>query len=141
VDLEAQESNDMSKKYELQAKRPFERFFTEWCSTDDDEILQRNIKTIESYGYQWRLREEAEVKIGDVYLNKCEDNVCRVFIVTSINNKLVYGKCENNGKLDRVCFPKLQVRDDTEHYERIGSLNIDELIAEKLAELKGADNE
>ena len=133
----------MCAKYELQAKRPSDRFFTEWCSTDDYEIVKRGIKAIESYGYLWRLKGEAEVKIGDIYLNKYagEENPCRVFIVTSLNNKNVCGKCENNGKLERVHFSRLHVRDDTEHYIKIGSLNVDSIIAEKLAELRGAYNE
>ena len=47
----------MCKKYRLQAKRPFEKEFTNWCSTDDGEVIKRNIEVIESYGYQWRLTE------------------------------------------------------------------------------------
>ena len=47
----------MCKKYKLQAKRPHEIEYSEWCSTDDLEAVERNIKTIESYGYQWQLTE------------------------------------------------------------------------------------
>ena len=45
----------MCKKYRLQAKRPYEAEFTEWCSTDDGEIIRNNIEVIESYGYLWQL--------------------------------------------------------------------------------------
>lgn len=47
----------MVKKYNLKAKRPHETVFTEWCSTDNYEAVERNIKTIENYGYQWLLTE------------------------------------------------------------------------------------
>ena len=50
----------MCKKYKLQAKRPHEEAFTDWCSTDNGEAIKRNIKAIESYGYQWRLTKGAE---------------------------------------------------------------------------------
>jgi hypothetical protein len=83
------------------------------------------------------------MKTGEIYLNKyaSEENPCRVFIVTSVDTKLVYGKCENNGKLDRIYFPVSHVKDDTEHFVKIGYLDYNEIIADKLAELKGADNE
>ena len=45
----------MCKKYILKAKRPYEEHFTEWCSTDDRETVERNINVIESYGYLWQL--------------------------------------------------------------------------------------
>ena len=45
----------MCKKYKLQAKRPYEKEFTDWCSTDDYEAVKRNIEVIESYGYKWKL--------------------------------------------------------------------------------------
>jgi hypothetical protein len=60
VDLEAQEGENMCKTFNLQAKRPHEKEFTDWCATDDYEVVKRNIKIIESYGYQWRLRTGAE---------------------------------------------------------------------------------
>lgn len=147
VDLEAREGDNMCKKYILQAKRPCEKEFTEWCNTDDYETIERNIKVIESYGYLWRVKglkgETEQMKSGDVYLNRYagENDPSRVFMVTSLNNKWVYGKCVNNGKLDRVYFRKANVRNDTEHYIRIGSIDVDGLIAEKLTELRGADNE
>ena len=47
----------MCKKYRLQAKRPHEIIFTDWCSTDDYEAIKRNIKTIEGLGWQWELKE------------------------------------------------------------------------------------
>ena len=47
--------DNVCKKYKLQAKRPCETEFTEWCSTDDGEAVKRNIETIEGYGYQWQL--------------------------------------------------------------------------------------
>ena len=50
----------MCKKYKLQAKRPHEKVFTEWCSTDDYEAIKRNIKTIEGLGWQWELTEGAD---------------------------------------------------------------------------------
>lgn len=46
----------MCKRYKLQAKRPHQKEFTDWCSTYDYEVIKRNIKVIESYGYQWKLR-------------------------------------------------------------------------------------
>ena len=61
VASEAQEGNNMCKKYRLQVKRPHEKHFTEWCSTDDYKTIKRNIKTIEGYGYIWKLtKEESE---------------------------------------------------------------------------------
>lgn len=45
----------MCKKYKLEAKRACETVFTDWCSTDDGEIVKRNIKTIEILGWQWRV--------------------------------------------------------------------------------------
>ena len=47
----------VQKKYCLQAKRPNEEVFTDWCQTDNPEVVKRNIKIIESYGYQWKLRK------------------------------------------------------------------------------------
>ena len=47
----------MCKKYTLKAKRPDEKLYADWCVTDDYEIVKRNIKTIERYGYQWQLKE------------------------------------------------------------------------------------
>jgi ribosome-binding protein aMBF1 (putative translation factor) len=44
-------------KYKLQAKRPHELVFTNWCSTDDYEAVKRNIAVIEGYGWQWQLEE------------------------------------------------------------------------------------
>lgn len=48
----------MINRYKLQAKRPHEDVFTEWCSTDNYEAVVRNIKVIESYGWEWQLKEE-----------------------------------------------------------------------------------
>lgn len=78
------------------------------------------------------------MKVGEIYLNKyaSEENPCRVFIVTSFDKKFVYGKCEQNGKLDRVYFPISHIKNDTEHFVKIGFLNYDKIIADKLAELK-----
>ena len=83
------------------------------------------------------------MKAGEIYLNKyaSKENPCRVFIVTSCNKNFVYGKCEYNGKLDRVYFPASHIQNDPEHYVKIGYLNYDEVVADRLAELKGADNE
>lgn len=47
-------------RYMLQAKRPHEKFFTEWCQTDNYEVIERNIKIIESYGWEWRLNGDQE---------------------------------------------------------------------------------
>ena len=47
----------MINKYRLQAKRPHEDVFTEWCSTDNFDVVERNTKVIESYGWQWQLKE------------------------------------------------------------------------------------
>ena len=83
------------------------------------------------------------MRAGEIYLNKNagENNPCRVFIVTSINSDFVFGKCESNGKLDRVYFPISHIKNDTEHFVKIGYLNYDSVIADKLAELKGATDE
>lgn len=59
MDLEALGGDDMNrKKYDLRAKRPHEKVFTDWCKTDDYEVVKRHIKIIEGYGYQWELKEE-----------------------------------------------------------------------------------
>ena len=50
----------MCKKYKLQAKRPWQAYFTDWTATDDYEVIKRNIKTIESMGYEWQLAEGAD---------------------------------------------------------------------------------
>ena len=50
----------MCKKYKLQAKRPWQEEFTNWCDTDDLEAIERNIKTIESYGYEWQLTRKVQ---------------------------------------------------------------------------------
>jgi hypothetical protein len=42
----------------LQAKRPHEKVFTEWCSSNDYDTIQRNIKIIENYGWLWNLKED-----------------------------------------------------------------------------------
>ena len=49
----------MCTKYRLQAKRPYEKEYSEWCTTDDLEAVKRNIKVIEGYGYQWKIAEGA----------------------------------------------------------------------------------
>lgn len=62
-------------RYMLQAKRPHEKFFTEWCSTDDYEVIQKSIKIIESYGYQYQVKENEEmIQREQIQLNqlKCE---------------------------------------------------------------------
>ena len=48
----------MLNRYTLKAKRPHENVFTEWLSTYDYEVVERNIKIIESYGWQWKLKED-----------------------------------------------------------------------------------
>ena len=57
----------MCNRYRLMAKRPYEKDFTEWCSTDDYEAVKRNIKTIEEYGWQWKIedrdQEESDLKV------------------------------------------------------------------------------
>ena len=143
VDSAVRVGNDMCKKYILQAKRPSENEYSEWCNTDNYEVVERNIKIIESYGYLWRVKGVQEMKSGDVYLNKYagKENPCRVFMITSLNNKWVYGKCVNGGKLDRVYFRKTHVKNDTDHYIKIGNIDVDGLIAEKLIELRGASDE
>ena len=62
-------------RYMLQAKRPHEKVFTEWCSTDDYEVIQKSIKIIESYGYQYQVKENEEmIQREQIRLNqlKCE---------------------------------------------------------------------
>jgi ribosome-binding protein aMBF1 (putative translation factor) len=55
----------MVSRYRLQVKRPYESYYTEWCSTLDLEVVERNIKVIESYGYLWKLKQfqQEEVEI------------------------------------------------------------------------------
>ena len=48
---------EMCKKYKLQAKRPNQKEFTNWTETDNYQVIERNIKVIESYGYEWQLTE------------------------------------------------------------------------------------
>jgi hypothetical protein len=43
------------RRYRLQAKRPHETTYSEWCSTEDYQAVLRNIDTIESYGWMWRI--------------------------------------------------------------------------------------
>lgn len=50
----------MLNRYMLQAKRPHESVFTEWCQTDNYEVIEKNIKIIESYGWEWRLNGDQE---------------------------------------------------------------------------------
>ena len=80
-DLEAQEGETMCKKYNLKAKRPYENEFTEWCSTDDYEAVKRNIKAIESYGYQWQLTEGKQCTDCKYFIGcECFDGqVCDLF--------------------------------------------------------------
>lgn len=47
----------MLNRYMLWAKRPHEAMFTEWCQTDNYEVVERNIKIIESYGWEWKLED------------------------------------------------------------------------------------
>lgn len=77
------------------------------------------------------------MKIGDIYINRyaSECNPSRVFIITAINNKYVYGKYAYGGEL-RSCRHYKSMRNDTEHYEKIGHLNYNKIIADKLLELK-----
>ena len=51
------DGDSMCQKYKLEAKRPWQDEFTPWCDTDNYEAIERNIKTIESYGYEWKLTE------------------------------------------------------------------------------------
>ena len=78
------------------------------------------------------------MKVGDIYVNRyaSEDNPSRVFIITAINAKYVYGKYNSNGEL-RQCRHYKSMKNDHEHYEKIGHLNYQKIIADKLAELKG----
>lgn len=54
----------MCKKYKLQAKRPYENEFTDWCSTDNYDVVKRHIEIIESYGWQWELSTKEENEEG-----------------------------------------------------------------------------
>lgn len=60
VALEARGGESMCKKYKLQAKRPWQNYFTDWSATDDYEVIKRHIKIIESYGYEWQLTEREQ---------------------------------------------------------------------------------
>lgn len=61
MDLDRVEGDDMKYgKYSLYAKRPHEKVFTDWCKTDNLDIVKRNIKYIKSYGYEWELRMEED---------------------------------------------------------------------------------
>ena len=75
------------------------------------------------------------MKIGDIYVNKyaSEDNPSRIFIITAINAKYVYGKYAYKGEL-RSCRHYKTMRNDTEHYEKIGHFNYIKYISEKLLE-------
>lgn len=83
------------------------------------------------------------LKVGEVYLDKyvSEEKPNRVFIVTSVNAQLVFGKCERNGNLERIYFPVPQIRENPDRFVKINDLNHDKIIANKLAELKGAKDE
>ena len=80
------------------------------------------------------------MKVGDIYINRyaSKDNPSRVFIITAINAKYVYGKYALGGEL-RVCRHYNSMRSDTEHYEKIGHLNYNKFIADRLLELKGGE--
>lgn len=56
-DLGRVAGESMKVEYKLQAKRPHEKEFSNWCSTKDYEAVKRNIAVIESYGWQWQLEE------------------------------------------------------------------------------------
>lgn len=65
-------------RYTLQAKRPHEKFFTEWCSTDDYEVIQKSIKIIESYGYQYQVKENEEmIQREQIQLNQLKSEIAR----------------------------------------------------------------
>ena len=76
---------------------------------------------------------------GDIYLDKKgrQDDPSRVFIITSYNKNFVYGKFEENGKLDRIYFLPSEIEKNPEQFVKIGHLDCDKIIADKLAELKG----
>ena len=57
---------EMCKKYRLRAKRPDERLFTEWCSTDNYEAIERNIETIVGLGWQWELLRGDQENEGNI---------------------------------------------------------------------------
>ena len=50
----------MFNRYMLWAKRPHEAMFTEWCQTDNYEVVERNTQVIESYGWEWKLEDVQE---------------------------------------------------------------------------------
>ena len=82
------------------------------------------------------------MKVGEIYLNRwaSKDNPARVFIITAINAKYVYGKYRDDvGKLREVRFYKQHMKTDLIHYERLGYFNYQKVIADKLMELKGGE--
>lgn len=85
------------------------------------------------------------MKVGEIYLNRwaSEDNPSRVFIITAINAKYVYGKYrDNKGNLRVVRFYKQYMKTDLVHYERLGYFNYQKVIADYLKDMKErADNE
>ena len=80
---------------------------------------------------------------GDIYLNTwaSKDNPVRIFIVTSLNEKIVYGKCVEKGKLTTVRYYACDVKTDTEHFKKIGHLDLSKIIIDKLNELKKKEDE
>lgn len=44
-----------SCRYKLKVKRPIDSGFSDWTSTNDHEVIKKNIEVIESYGWQWEL--------------------------------------------------------------------------------------
>ena len=48
-----------SCRYKLKVKRPIDSGFSDWTSTNDHEVIKKNIEVIESYGWQWELAEVA----------------------------------------------------------------------------------
>lgn len=82
------------------------------------------------------------MKVGDIYINRyaSKDNPSRVFIITAINAKYVYGKYASNGEL-RVCRHYKSMKSDTEHYEKLGHFDFNKVIVNKLTETKARSGE
>lgn len=78
------------------------------------------------------------MKVGDIYINRyaSEDNPSRIFIITAINAKYVYGKYVHGGEL-RSCRHYKSMKSDKEHYEKIGHFDYNKVIVNKLLEAKG----
>ena len=83
------------------------------------------------------------MKAGDIFLNTwaSKNNPVRTFIVMSENGKTAYCKCEDKGKLLPVRYYANDIRNDTEHFKKIGHLDLSKIIIDKLKEVTGGKSD